>query len=116
VYIVAPVRCAPPDNKPTPDEFANCAPFLDREIALLPNARVFLALGAIAWRSTLDHLSRAGVEIPSPRPAFAHGAVVRVGAVVLVGSFHVSQQNTQTGRLTRAMFDRVIERAVERAE
>ncbi len=107
-YIVAPVRCAPPENKPTPEEFARCSTWLDREIALLPNARVFLALGAHAWRSTLDLLARRGVEIPRPRPAFGHGEVATLGDVSVVGSYHVSQQNTQTGKLTPKMFDRVI--------
>jgi uracil-DNA glycosylase family 4 len=111
VFIVAAARCAPPDNAPTAEEFARCASFLDREIALLPRARVFLALGAHAWRSTLDHLARRGSVIPSPRPTFAHGAHVTLGALQLLGSYHVSQQNTQTGRLTAPMFDQVVERA-----
>jgi uracil-DNA glycosylase family 4 len=119
VYIVAPVRCAPPDNAPTPDEFARCAPWLDRELALVRNARVFLALGAHAFRASLDHLERRGVALPRPRPAFAHGALVDLpGSFVVVGSYHVSQQNTQTGRLTAAMFDDVLaaaRAAVDRA-
>lgn len=110
-YVVAPVRCAPPENKPTPDEFARCSTWLDREVALLPNARVFLALGAHAWRSTLDLLERRGLEIPRPRPAFGHGEVAPIGDVAVVGSYHVSQQNTQTGKLTPAMFDRVVQAA-----
>jgi uracil-DNA glycosylase len=115
VFIVAPVRCAPPDNKPTPDEFARCARFLDAEIALLPNARVFVALGAHAWRSTLSHLARRGRAIPRPRPEFGHGAVARIGEETVVSSYHVSQQNTQTGKLTEAMFDAVIARALREA-
>jgi uracil-DNA glycosylase family 4 len=89
-YIVTPVRCAPPDNKPRPDEIARCAHFLDDELALLPQVRVVLALGAIAWRAVLDHHARSG------------GAVPR---------YHVSQQNTQTGKLTPGMFDAVLEEA-----
>jgi uracil-DNA glycosylase family 4 len=107
-FIIATIRCAPPNNLPRPDEIANCARFLDREVAFLPHLRVMLALGAIAWRACLDHLTRAGSTHPRPRPPFAHGVVVPVGGLVLMGSFHVSQQNTQTGRLTPAMFDAVL--------
>jgi uracil-DNA glycosylase len=74
-----------------------------------PRLRVYLALGAIAWRASLDHFERCGAIVARPRPAFRHGAVVRTrGAPILVGSYHVSQQNTQTGRLTPAMFDEVL--------
>jgi uracil-DNA glycosylase family 4 len=110
-FISAPCRCAPPDNKPLPEELARCTPFFDRELALLP-LRVVLALGSIAWSATLAWMQRTGVEIPSPRPAFGHGAELALpGAPVLLGSYHVSQQNTQTGRLTPAMFDTVTARA-----
>ena len=113
---MATARCAPPDNKPLPEEIRNCAHFLDREIDLLPRLKVALALGAIGWRAYLDHASRVhGVSMERPLPAFAHGKEVRVGGVVLLGSYHVSQQNTQTGRLTPAMFDRVLRRAKELA-
>lgn len=113
-FIVAPVRCAPPENKPLPEELARCAGFLDREIALLPRARVVLALGAIAWEATLRHFDRVGRAVPRPRPRFSHGAQARVpGAPVLLASFHVSQQNTNTGRLTPAMIDAVLETARE---
>ncbi|ATB33442.1 uracil-DNA glycosylase [Melittangium boletus] len=109
-FISAPCRCAPPDNKPLPEELARCAPFFDRELALLP-VRVILALGAIAWNASLAWMQRTGVAIPSPRPAFGHGAELRLpGVPVLLGSYHVSQQNTQTGRLTPAMFDAVTAR------
>ncbi|MBI2395240.1 MAG: uracil-DNA glycosylase [Deltaproteobacteria bacterium] len=118
-FILAPVRCAPPDNKPTPDEFARCSCWFDAELSLLPNARVYLALGAHAWRSTLEHLARTGSSIPKPRPEFGHGAIARIprakDEAVLVGSYHVSQQNTQTGKLTPAMFDRVVARALKEA-
>lgn len=109
-YITAAARCAPPGNKPQPDELARCAPFIDRELELLPT-RVFLALGAIAWNATLTVLARTGVVFPKPRPAFAHGAELALpGGRTLVGCYHVSQQNTQTGVLTPAMFDAVMVR------
>jgi uracil-DNA glycosylase len=111
VYIVSPVRCAPPDNKPTPDEFARCSRWLDAELAFIRNARVYLALGAFAWQHTLGHLERRGKNT-APQPKFGHGAVATIGDSVIVGSYHVSQQNTQTGRLTEAMFDAVIDRAM----
>ena len=110
-YIVTPVRCAPPDNKPRPDEIARCAHFLDEEMALLPAVRVVLALGAIAWRAVLDQHARAGGAVPRPRPAFAHAKRVALGPRWLLGSYHVSQQNTQTGKLTPAMFDAVLDEA-----
>jgi uracil-DNA glycosylase len=111
VYILSPVRCAPPDNRPTPDEIERCAPFLDRELEILNGARVLLALGAIAWRSILDHLARHDVSLPVPRPVFGHGARVTLGRWCILGSYHVSQQNTQTGKLTAAMFDEVVAKA-----
>ena len=111
-YVLTPVRCAPPDNAPRPDEIARCAPFLDREMALLPGVRVVVALGAIAWRAVLDHHARTGGAVPRPRPAFTHGARVELGAGRwLLGSYHVSQQNTQTGKLTPGMFDAVLAEA-----
>jgi uracil-DNA glycosylase len=110
-WIAAAVRCAPPDNRPTPAEFARCRPFLAREFAALTDVRVVLALGALAWRSALAALGENKVAIPRPTPKFAHGAEVDLGRVVLFGSYHVSQQNTNTGRLTAAMFDAVLRRA-----
>lgn len=115
-YVLAPVRCAPPDNRPTPDEFDRCRPFFARELALLPNVRVFLALGGLAWASTLRVLGDAGATIPRPAPPFGHGAEAALapagrGRVTLLGSYHVSRQNTNTGRLTPAMFDTVLARA-----
>jgi uracil-DNA glycosylase family 4 len=107
-YIVCALRCAPPANAPRPDEIARCAHFLDEETALLPRIRVVLALGAIAWRAWLEHASRLGHALPRPRPAFAHGARVTIEGRLLLGSYHVSQQNTQTGKLTPAMFDAVL--------
>lgn len=105
-FITCPVRCVPPDNKPSPDEIRTCRPFLREELSLL-KPKVFLALGRLAWTATLDFL-----EWENPKPDFAHGAIIRQPgqAVCLVASFHVSQQNTQTGRLTGAMFDQVLGR------
>ena len=112
-YVLAPVRCAPPDNRPTPDEFDRCRPYFLRELALLPNVRIILALGGLAWVSTLRVLAEAGAAVPRPAPAFGHGAesaldVPGRGLVTLLGSYHVSRQNTNTGRLTPAMFDAVL--------
>jgi uracil-DNA glycosylase family 4 len=117
-YIVATIRCVPPDNAPAADELERCASFLDGEMALLPRVRVVLALGAIAWRAYLDHLARRGMTIPRPRPSFAHGALFEPderGALPVLGSYHVSQQNTQTGKLTPAMFDAILRKALEKA-
>ncbi|HUL59163.1 MAG TPA: uracil-DNA glycosylase [Anaeromyxobacteraceae bacterium] len=112
-FIAAAARCAPPDNRPTPAELARCAPFLDAELDALPGLRVVLALGAIAWDAALGWLGRHGHALPRPRPRFAHGAELRLGgAPALLGSYHVSRQNTQTGRLTPAMFDAVVARAL----
>jgi uracil-DNA glycosylase len=109
--VTAACRCVPPDNKPAPDELARCAPFLDRELAAL-RPRAVLALGAVAWEATLGALARAGHALPRPRPAFGHGAeLLLAGAPAVVGSYHVSRQNTQTGRLTPRMFDAVVRRA-----
>ena len=112
VFITLAARCAPPENRPARDELARCAPFLDRELAALKRVRVVLALGAIAWDAALAHFARRGLDVPRPRAPFGHGARVDVaGAPVLLGSFHVSQQNTQTGRLTPSMFDLVLREA-----
>ncbi|WP_331272925.1 uracil-DNA glycosylase [Motilibacter deserti] len=108
------VRCAPPANKPTPGERDTCAPWLDRELELLlPHARVALALGGFAWQALLTALSRRGLDVPSPRPAFGHGAEVGLGPLTVLGCYHPSQQNTFTGRLTPAMADDVLARARE---
>jgi uracil-DNA glycosylase family 4 len=110
--LLAAVRCAPPANAPTPEERDTCAPWMDRELALLPQARVFVALGAFAWTSLLSSLQRGGAVVPTPRPKFAHGAELPLpSGAVLLGSFHPSQQNTFTGRLTEEMLDRVFQRA-----
>ena len=111
VYISAAGRCAPPENKPSRQELANCQEWLDRELAALASLRVIVALGGIAWDAALAMLSRAGESMPRPRPKFAHAAEVAVGDYTLLGCYHVSQQNTFTGRLTERMIDQVLARA-----
>ncbi|MCZ3387062.1 MAG: uracil-DNA glycosylase [Actinomycetia bacterium] len=111
VRITAAVRCAPPANQPTPAERDTCAPWVDAELRLLTQVRVVVALGGFAWAASLVALGRAGVAVPRPRPRFGHGAEVPMGQRTLVGSFHPSQQNTFTGRLTEAMLDEVLGRA-----
>lgn len=118
--MVAPVRCVPPDNKPTTAERHTCAPWLRRELALLPDVRAVLALGAIGWAATLGAARDAGWAVPRPAPRFGHGATTTLTRpdgvrVTLVGSYHVSQQNTSTGRLTAAMLDTAIGAAVRAA-
>ena len=110
-YIAAAVRCAPPANKPTVRERDRCSPFLARELALLARVRVILALGGFGWVATLRALATVG-HPTRPRPRFGHGAEAAVGPYVLLGSYHPSQQNTFTGRLTASMFDAVVARAV----
>jgi uracil-DNA glycosylase len=115
-YISATARCAPPGNKPAPEEVAACADFLDAEWRLLKRKRVLFALGKIAWDACLALAARNAVDIPRPRPVFGHGAEVRLSdSLVLVGSYHVSQQNTFTGKLTNAMLDDVLNRSRELA-
>jgi uracil-DNA glycosylase len=111
VRIAAAVRCAPPLNKPTIDERDACAPYLARELALLDTARVVLALGQFGWNAVLRVLADAGEAVPRPRPRFGHGAEAPIGRRILVGSYHPSQQNTFTGKLTPAMFAAVLARA-----
>jgi uracil-DNA glycosylase family 4 len=112
VFLTNACRCVPPDNRPAKEELARCAPFLDRELAALPRVRVLVALGAIAWDATLAHLARAGHALPRPRARFGHGAELRLpGAPALLGTYHPSRQNTNTGRLTPAMLDAVLARA-----
>ena len=114
VYLSAVNRCAPPDNKPTPAERDTCLPFLEREIAALVRLRVLVALGAFAWAGALRAASALG-HPTRPRPRFGHAAEASVGPFVLLGSYHPSQQNTFTGKLTPPMLDAVFERAVELA-
>jgi uracil-DNA glycosylase family 4 len=116
VRLVATVRCAPPANKPTPEERDTCAPWIEAEMRLLaPGVRVVVALGAYGWAAALGALGGAGVVVPRPRPRFGHGVEVSLeggpGAVVLLGCYHPSQHNTFTGRLTGEMLDAVFRRA-----
>jgi uracil-DNA glycosylase len=111
-YLAAVNRCAPPANRPTPEERANCLPFLEREIAALPRLRVIVALGQFAWDGSLLALRTSG-HVVRPKPRFGHLAEALVGPYSLLGCFHPSQQNTFTGKLTPAMLDRVFERARE---
>jgi len=110
-FITAAARCAPPDNKPTVEELERCRPFLLRERALLGRVRVVVALGRIAFATVLATERAAGRALPRPLPRFAHAAVARLGARTLVASYHPSRQNTQTGKLSRAMLADVFARA-----
>ncbi len=112
VWITAPVRCAPPSNRPSPSERDTCAAWFDAELALLDRVRVVLALGQFAYESVWRHLVRSGVPATGPRPPFGHGRQVDVGELTVVTSYHVSQQNTFTGRLTEDMLDDVVRRCV----
>ena len=109
-YIAAAVRCAPPLNKPTNAERDTCAPFLRREMALLPNLRVIVALGQFGWDAAIRALADLG-HPGRPKPRFGHGAEVAIGPYVLLGTYHPSQQNTFTGKLTPPMFEAVLSRA-----
>jgi uracil-DNA glycosylase len=111
-YLAAVNRCAPPGNRPTPQERDACLPFLVRELELLPLARIVVALGAFAWDGALRALDALG-HPASPRPRFGHASEAVLGPYRLIGCFHPSQQNTFTGRLTPAMLDTVLARALE---
>ena len=127
-YIAATVRCAPPDNKPLPEEINACADHLDAEVAALPRLKVVVALGKIAWDAWFAHLARGGI-IVRPRPAFGHSVIWTVASgdsiqttrgtrgtrgTCLIGCFHPSRQNTNTGKVTAAMYDEVF--AIARAK
>ena len=114
-YIAAAVRCAPPQNKPTPRERDNCLPYLLRELELLRSLRVIVCLGSFAWEVAFRALAARGVSV-RPRPRFGHGASSSAGGYELLGCYHPSQQNTFTGRLTEEMLDEVLGRARELAE
>ena len=114
LYVAAVVRCAPPGNKPLPEERAACLPYLVRELSLLADLRVIVALGSFAWDGALRALRDLG-HPTSPRPDFGHLAEARIGPYVLLGSYHPSQQNTFTGRLTPPMLDSAMTRARELA-
>jgi uracil-DNA glycosylase family 4 len=110
-YISAVVRCAPPANKPTTAERDECIPYLVEELALLERVRAIVCLGAFAWDGALRTLAQAGHPTPRPKPRFGHESEAKVGPYTLVGSFHPSQQNTFTGKLTAPMLDAVFRRA-----
>lgn len=114
LYIVAVAHCAPPGNKPTRQEIESCRPYLLRHLQLLREVRVLVALGKIAFDHLLIALAESGLDLPAPRPAFAHGAECSLGPYTLLATYHPSRQNTQTGRLTRAMLDRVFVSAKSR--
>ena len=110
-YITAAVRCAPPANKPAKEEFENCRPYLVREIQLLRRVRVILALGKISFDSFLKAYLENGGAVPKPRPQFSHGAAFQLGSdLTLLASYHPSQQNTFTGKLTPQMFHAVFKK------
>jgi len=117
LYITAAARCAPPDNKPLPEELANCAPYLERELEGLKNLRVIVALGKIGFEAYLNYLMRRK-QIASKRGyEFRHGAEYALpDGRVLLASYHPSNQNTQTGKLTKAMFYAIFKRAREIAD
>jgi len=122
-WLTAAVRCVPPGNRPTASEQTACRPYLVRELSLLPHARVIVALGGLAWNAAIRALRDLSCGVPTPRPTFGHGAEISIPGgpsgpaairrgLTLIGSYHPSQQNTFTGRLTREMFDAVWSRAV----
>ncbi len=116
-YITAAVRCAPPQNKPLPEEIANCSPFLDREIGLLKNVRVVVALGRIGFDAYLNYLKRQGLLKSKKEFVFGHGAQYETpDGRILLASYHPSNQNTQTGKLTKEMFRKIFKRARELAD
>ncbi|MDT4943924.1 MAG: uracil-DNA glycosylase [Pseudonocardiales bacterium] len=116
VRISAPVRCAPPANKPTTEERDTCRSWLTREIQLLwPTLRVVVVLGGFGWAALWPALRRAGLPMPARLPLFGHGVEARLDGRSVLGCYHVSQQNTFTGRLTEPMLDEVFTRAAELA-
>jgi len=117
LYITAAVRCAPPDNKPLPGELANCAPYLDRELSLLKRVKVIVALGRIGFEAYLNYLKRRGL-LQSKKPyVFRHGAHYQMpDGKTLLASYHPSNQNTQTGKLTRNMFMEIFKFAARLAD
>ncbi len=117
VYITAAVRCAPPDNKPLPQELANCAAYLDREMDGLKNAKVIVALGRIGFDAYLNFLKRHGQISGKKAYVFRHGAKYQMpDGRILLASYHPSNQNTQTGKLTRQMFRRIFKEAARIAD
>lgn len=117
LYITAAVRCAPPDNKPLPQELAACSRFLDRELAGLRDVKVVVALGKIGFDAYLNYLKRTGLLSSRKDYVFKHGASYRMpNGKVLLASYHPSNQNTQTGKLTREMFTEIFQEAARIAD
>lgn len=114
VYIAATVRCAPPANKPLPEEVDRCLAHLVDEVAALPKLEIVVALGKIAWDAWMKLLVLQGVALPRPRPVFSHGAVWTNGGLTLVGMYHPSRQNTNTGTVTPLMYDAVLRKVRSR--
>lgn len=114
VYIAAAVRCAPPANKPTPGEIDACLGHLEAEASALPRLRAVVALGRIAWDAWLGLLARRGLSVPRPRPRFGHGAEYSLGGLTVIGCYHPSRQNTNTGTVTPAMYDAIFRRRLRR--
>jgi uracil-DNA glycosylase family 4 len=110
-FVTAVNRCAPPANKPTPQERDRCLPFLQREMGALAHLGVIVALGSYAWDGALRALRANGAHVPTPKPRFGHAAEAEIGSIALLGCFHPSQQNTFTGKLTPGMMDQVLTRA-----
>ena len=115
LYLTAAVRCAPPDDRPAPAEIANCQSYLAAELRLLERVQVIVALGRVAHLAFLRAAAAVGISLSRPAPPFAHGAAARLTwgtrTLILLDTYHPSRQNTQTGRLTPAMLDRVLRRA-----
>ena len=112
-FVTAIVRCAPPANRPSAEERAECQRWLEAELDLLPRVRVVVALGGEAWRQLLRVFRERGLAVPRPAPKFGHGVEAAIGEWTLLGAYHPSQQNTFTGRLTSPMLDAVLVRARE---
>jgi uracil-DNA glycosylase family 4 len=110
-WVTAPVRCAPPDNKPLVSERDNCRPWLHQELDLLRNIQVIVCLGGFAWTNAHQVLEQRGITVPKPRPPFTHGARSETSGPMILASYHVSQQNTFTGRLTEEMLEMVFREA-----
>ncbi|MCI4361210.1 MAG: uracil-DNA glycosylase [Thermoplasmata archaeon] len=110
LYLTAALRCVPPDNRPLPEERAHCQPYLERELALLSNARAYLALGGFAWEATLEAAATVH-HVERPRTPFAHGACAPLGGgrPLVWGAFHPSPQNTNTGKLTPRMYTELLD-------
>lgn len=112
-YVSSAARCAPPKNRPSPEELKRCAVFLDREWVVLKKVRLLVALGAIGFQAALDLMKRQGIRIPRPRPRFRHAAFTNLGTRAILASYHPSRQNTNTGRLTEEMWSGIFKSARE---